>query len=216
MIKTLIQSFRKKKKEKILFQQFKENKVNYDQFVEYISFGTDLPALHIIKQNNIRKYKEEYQFNLLIETGTYLGDMVEAQRNHFREVYSIELGEDLYKNAVKRFKPYANVKIIHGDSGAVLRTLMPKITEPALFWLDGHYSAGITAKGNKSTPIFEELESILNAEFIHGILIDDARLFVGQNDYPSIDELAAFITGKDSSRQLTVSDDIIKIFKNKP
>lgn len=216
MIKSLIRSFRKKKKEKILFQQFKEHKVNYDQFVEYISSGTDLPALHIIKQNNIRKYKEEYQFNLLIETGTYLGDMVEAQRNHFREVYSIELGEDLYKNAVKRFEPYSNVKIIHGDSGAVLRSLVPKIKEPVLFWLDGHYSAGITAKGNKSTPIFEELESILNAEFIHGILIDDARLFVGQNDYPSIDELAAFVTGKDSSRQLTVSDDIIKIFKDNP
>ena len=127
--------------------------------------------------------------------------------------YILALGEDLYKNAVKRFEPYANVKIIHGDSGAVLRTLVPKITEPALFWLDGHYSAGITAKGNKSTPIFEELESILNAEFIHGILIDDARLFIGQNDYPSIDELVAFVTGKDSSRRLTVSDDIIKIFK---
>ncbi|MGK6350879.1 hypothetical protein [Parapedobacter sp. DT-150] len=173
---------------------------------------TDLPALHIIKQNNIHKYRKAYGFKVFIETGTYLGDMVEAQRNHFEKIYSIELGEDLHQRAVKRFAAFPHVKILQGDSGVVLKDLLMEINEPALCWLDGHYSAGITAKGEKNTPILAELEVLLTAAPDHGILIDDARLFTGEGDYPSIDELSSFVMHKDSKRRVTVADDIIKIF----
>ena len=56
-----------------------------------------------------------------------------------------------------------NVELLHGDSGTELGNVMNKINQPALFWLDGHYSAGVTAKGDKDTPIYEELVCILNA-----------------------------------------------------
>jgi hypothetical protein len=44
----------------------------------------------------------------------------------------------------------------------VLPLIIKDLNEPAIFWLDGHYSSGITAKGDKICPIFEELDSIFN------------------------------------------------------
>ena len=192
---------------------YKKNRVRFDQFIDYLDFNTDLPGLHIIKQNNIHKYRKEYNFDILVETGTYFGDMVEAQRTFFKKVYSIELGEELYAKAVERFKGCPNVKIIQGDSGVMLKTVLDDIDAPALFWLDGHYSSGITAKADKTTPILKELETILNSKIYHGILVDDARLFTGKDDYPSLDEICAFVKSKDPSRIVAVSDDIIRIFR---
>lgn len=198
---------------KRLFENFKEQQITYQEFLDYKQFKTALPALHSVKQNNIHHYREKYDFTILIESGTYLGDMVAAQLAYFDQIFSIELSKELYGNALERFNENPNVKILHGDSGTVLQTLVNELSAPALFWLDGHYSAGITAKGNKNTPIFEELEAILKSPIHHGILIDDARLFVGKDDYPSIDELCFFIKEKNPSFMVSVSDDIIQIFR---
>lgn len=204
--------YRFRKGELSSFKDFMANKTAFDQYREYTNFYTNLPSLHIIKQNNIHKYREEYGFKILIETGTYLGDMVEAQRRYFDKIYSIELGESLYRKAVERFKDSPHVKILFGDSSMLLEDLLAEeINQPALFWLDGHYSSGVTAKGAKDTPIMEELAAILKSTFNHGILIDDARLFTGESDYPSLDELSSFIKSKDPARKVSVADDIIRV-----
>ena len=81
----------------------------------------------------------------------------------------------------ERFKNDTNIRIIQGDSGKVLSDILKDIREQAIFWLDGHYSAGITSKGEKDCPIFEELNAILeNQKYNHVLLIDDARCFNGQ------------------------------------
>lgn len=201
----------RKNEEKKLFQEFLEQKPVFSQFVEYLKYETHLPALHIVKQNNIRKFQQDYGLATFVETGTFMGDMVEAQRTYFRKIYSIELGKDLYNQAAERFAKYPHIKIIQGDSGVILKDLVKEINEPALFWLDGHYSAGITAKGDKNTPILEELGTILNHKDDHVILIDDARLFTGEGDYPTIDEISSFVLGQDPGRMVTVADDIIRI-----
>lgn len=109
------------------------------------------------------------------------------------------------------FNKDKNVTIIQGDSGKVLTKLLLDINEPAIFWLDGHYSAGSTAKGEKECPIFEELDAILQSKkFNHILLIDDARCFIGEGDYPSIDQLTAYITGKNENYQVEVKNDIIR------
>jgi hypothetical protein len=52
-----------------------------------------------------------------------------------------------------------------------------------LFWLDGHFCGGVSAHGDKGTPILEELNLILSHRVKeHVILIDDARLFNGTFD----------------------------------
>jgi hypothetical protein len=79
--------------------------------------------------------------------------------------------------------------------------------------LDGHYSGFETAKGDLETPIKLELEIILNSEYEHVILIDDARLFIGENDYPTIEELKKYILSKNNSLTVNIIDDIIRVFK---
>jgi hypothetical protein len=146
-----------------------------------------------------------------VETGTYRGDMVEAQKTRFKKIISIELGVDLFEKAKERFHHDKNVIIVQGDSGKVLPIILKDINEPALFWLDGHYSGGITAKGDKECPIFEELNAILNTKsFNHILLIDDARCFIGDGDYPTIKKLTEFIRSKNDKYQVEVKHDIIR------
>jgi hypothetical protein len=177
--------------------------------------GKPLPPPHLVKQQAIHSLQSKFGYQVLIETGTYLGDMVEAQKNNFAQVYSIELGEDLHRDAVKRFENEKNVCILQGDSSDVLITLCKKIDKPAIFWLDGHYSAGITALGKKQCPIYEELTAIFDSETRgHLLLIDDARLFVGKDDYPTIAELEDFIKRSRPNATIHIEDDIINVFLN--
>jgi hypothetical protein len=170
------------------------------------------PQSHSVKEKTILKYQRRYGIRIFVETGTYLGDMVEAMKNSFEKVYSIELNEDLYKKAKARFVHNNNVFVLQGDSSEVLPTVLKTIIEPAIFWLDGHYSGGITSKGNLDTPIKKELESILNESIKnHVILIDDARLFNGTNDYPTYSEVTETVRkfGYVSKKQR----DIIAIYR---
>jgi hypothetical protein len=168
---------------------------------------------HIFKQNTIFEFQNKYKIDTLIETGTYKGDMVEAQKNIFKKIYSIELSEKLHKTAKHRFRKDSNVEIIQGDSGKVLSEIVEKLKAPAIFWLDGHYSAGETALGDKECPIFEELDCIFSSKIKnHILLIDDARCFIGQGDYPAIDELTNYITTRNPKYSCEIKKDIICYF----
>lgn len=181
------------------------------QLKEWENNGCPAPPPHLIKQITIKEYQNKYLFEVLVETGTYMGDMIEAQKKNFKKIYSIELGINLFNEAKKRFKEDKNVTIVQGDSGKVLHDILLKINEPAIFWLDGHYSAGITARGDKDCPIFEELDAIFNKNnFEHILLIDDARLFIGEGDYPTIEELTNYIRSKNEKYRVNVKHDIIR------
>lgn len=179
----------------------------------WIADGKPFPPPHAVKQLMIKDIQDKYGYNIFIETGTYMGDMVEAQKKNFEKVFSIELGKDLYERAVKRFENDKNVSILLGDSGDVLNFLIRKIDEPAIFWLDGHYSSGITAKGAKSCPIYEELSAIFSGKVLnHILLVDDARLFIGEDDYPTLNELTKFIKNHNQNSDIYVKQDAIHIF----
>ncbi len=173
--------------------------------------GCSNPPPHFVKQLIVSEYQNKYRYSTLIETGTYMGDMVEAQKNNFKKIISIELGDDLYKNAKIRFKDEKNIIIVKGDSGKVLPSILTDLNDPAIFWLDGHYSAGITAKGDKECPIFEELDAIFQSKKLnHILLIDDARCFNGEGDYPTIEQLSEYVKGKNQNYQVEVKNDIIR------
>jgi len=201
-------------KNKMMFKNIfkKEPVINHEeQLAEWEKNGRPSPPPHIVKQIAIEEYRKKFETKILVETGTYLGDMVEAKRDHFENIYSIELSEKLFQKATKKFKTYPHIKILHGDSGIVLNKLIQAIDKPALFWLDGHYSGGITAKGAKECPIPEELEAILKSNLRHVILIDDARLFDGTHDYPILDEIKQLFEKNGRHYSLTVKDDIIRL-----
>ncbi|NMW22178.1 MAG: hypothetical protein HKK67_11225 [Chlorobiaceae bacterium] len=134
-----------------------------------------------------------------IETGTFLGQTTELLSKNASKVYSIEPEPTLFANAKKHFSGYKNVSILNGTSEDVFPGLLPKIKGDVNFWLDGHYSAGITFKGPQSTPIIDELrnisENLINFNKIC-ILVDDVRCFNLNipefSAYPSIELLVDF------------------------
>lgn len=173
--------------------------------------GKPIPPPSAFKYEIIKEYAKKFKIRTLIETGTYLGGTIWATRRNFKKIYSIEVDKDLYEKAKKDFKEYEHVRIIQGDSGNVISDILKEIKEPCLFWLDGHYSEGITSKGELNTPILKELEHILNHEIKeHVILIDDARCFNGDGDYPTMNELTSHI-GKFGNYNIKDTNDIISI-----
>jgi len=108
----------------------------------------------------------------LIETGTYLGDTTAACAPSFRRVYTIELDPALAERARQRFEG-TNVTVLEGDSAEVLRTLVPQVERPAVFWLDAHFCGEHTA--NSPLPLLEELEIIQRHGAPDVVLIDDAH-----------------------------------------
>lgn len=174
--------------------------------------GRPSPPPHVIKQQTIKALSEKYGLDVLVETGTYYGDMVDAMKPYFNHIYSIELSEDLYRKALKRFGGEPKVEIIQGNSGVEIGSLIGRIKKPALFWLDGHYSAGETAKGDKITPIYEELEHIFNSQHSGNvIIIDDARCFGVDPGYPSMEDLINFVKLKKPDIKIKVKDDSIRV-----
>jgi hypothetical protein len=182
------------------------------ELAEWEKKGRPVPPPDIFKQRVLREYSKRYGLRIIVETGTYYGDMVEAMRANFDRIYSIELSKELYTQCMNRFKGAVNIKLIHGDSGTELENVVNEISQPALFWLDAHYSAGETARGSKDTPIYEELHYILDAqERGHVIIIDDAHCFGTDSAYPSIEELIHFIKTKRPDVSIVIQDNSIRI-----
>lgn len=155
---------------------------------------------------------EKYPNKALIETGTFYGNGVEnALKAGFKEVYSIELSPDLYQYCYEKFKSNPNVHIYLGDSSVVLKDVLAKINDPVTFWLDGHYSAGVTAKGNKNSPILEEIAAIGQHKIKnHTILIDDVRLF-GTEEFDNVtkDQVIAAIKQINKDYEISFEDGYI-------
>jgi hypothetical protein len=139
-----------------------------------------------------------------------------ALRDQFKAIYSIELSEALWKRAVRRFRAYPHIQIRLGDSGDVLPRILENIASPTIFWLDGHYSGGVTAKGCLETPVVKEVIAILRHKVkAHIILIDDARCFDGTGDYPTQNELKDLVAQNSLDFTFMISNDVIRIHPNR-
>lgn len=196
------------------FRKWNQTRTEAKDLLAWEKAGKPAPPPRVVKERVIRQYASRFSIKTLVETGTCYGDMVEAMRPDFNRLYSIELSERLHEIAKRRFAGVASVSLIHGDSGVELGALVKKIAEPVLFWLDGHYSEGETARGAKDTPIYEELEHIFNAQRNGDvILIDDARCFGTYPAYPSLEMLREFILSKRPDATFDVQDDIISIIQ---
>jgi len=171
------------------------------------------------KRAIILSYKIQGNTPVFVETGTFLGDTIESLKTEFDQLFSIELSEELAERAKERFAGDEHIHILQGSSDVVLPSILDQLETKAIFWLDGHYSGEFmygdeyikTAKGTLNTPILKELEQILNCNKEHIILIDDARLFNGKHDYPTIKDLRNILKSDKNKRELMVIRDIIRI-----
>ena len=119
--------------------------------VGWLKSGCGSVAPQVLKWICVRFYVEKYQLKNFVETGTYVGDTLDYIAKAGIKCTSIELSKELYKAACNRFKGVGNIRLLQGDSGKVLPQLLEQISEPTLFWLDGHYSGGTTARGDAIT-----------------------------------------------------------------
>jgi len=139
--------------------------------------------------------------------------MVDAVKRNFSEIYSIELSETLAERATELFSAYDHIHIVCGDSSEKLPEILSRIVTPCLFWLDGHYSGGITARGEIDYPVINELDHVrrhFRTECV--ILIDDARLFTGEEGIPSIELIERKLREINPDYQIELKDDIIRAY----
>lgn len=111
---------------------------------------------------------QKYPNPVFVETGSLYGDGIQqALDEGFETIYSIEILPEFYKGCVLRFIDNPDVHLLFGNSDILLKKVLDKINEPITFWLDAH-------KGNSSSPLLEELETIRRHSIKnHTILIDD-------------------------------------------
>jgi hypothetical protein len=169
---------------------------------------------HINKIEKILAAKELFDIDTFIETGTYLGVTTNYVKNYFKRLFSIELSKILADEARQYFINKKHIEILQGDSGLLIEKIIKNNNSKKLFWLDAHYSAGITEASTDfgHTPISKELDIVLN-NWVHNsvILIDDARLFNGTDNYPRVDDLITFVKSKDLNLKVFIDKDIIHI-----
>ena len=172
--------------------------------------GHPTPPPHAVKRALLKRLQRRFRASTLVETGTYYGDMISDLRGEFGRVVSIEWNDRLHSLACKRMRPYQNVRVLHGDSAILVPKVLESIDSTSMFWLDAHYSGPGTTKGTLCTPVFAELSAILGHHTSHVILIDDARCFVGEDDYPRLSEVEDLV--RSSKRYvIEVADDIIRV-----
>ena len=175
--------------------------------------GRPIRSPHLLKQRTVREYAERYRLRILVETGTYYGEMVAAMKNRFTEIYSVEFDSALAQRAAKKFAGKQHIHIIEGDSQIALPELLPSLKQPALFWLDAGYYGWAGLQGDKQRLTWE-LEAILWHPIQHVILMDDARGLNGQNGAPTVEELKQRIEAEFPGRSIEVKYDILRITPN--
>lgn len=170
---------------------------------------------HAERAEVIRTYARKYGIKCFIETGTNTGDTVAILLDEFDQIVTIEIDTDLTEEARQRFEGVYKVDCVNADSGEFLRLLVPTLTEPAIYWLDGHYCGG-AVHPEIDTPIREELAAVLQSPPGSVILIDDARLFGSMEehteeykDYPEINWVCH--QAVQAGYEWLVEDDIIRI-----
>ncbi len=173
--------------------------------------GRSGPPPNRVKRRIIRLHAQRYGCATLVETGTYRGDTVAELSRRLDRVVSIELSHELYEAAARRFAGLSNVTLIEGDSAAVLPGVVRALRAPAVFWLDGHWSGGVTARGRVDSPVSEELAAILASHIPHVVLIDDARHFDGTSGYPTLAEVEDAVSRGRVPRTTTLEDDVIRL-----
>jgi hypothetical protein len=153
--------------------------------IAWVQSGYSMPAPSLVKWSVLARYGDPS--GVWVETGTYFGDTTAYLARTARKVVTIEPDQQLAERAAARFANQSNVVVLHGTSEEVLPGLLRDLDGPVSFWLDGHFSGGVTFQGPVDTPIgaeLAEIERYLEGVSSANILVDDFRCFDPENpDY---------------------------------
>jgi len=158
-----------------------------------------------------------------VESGTYKGKTTRWAASQFDTVYTIERAKPFYDRYAGELQALGNIHTRFGDSRECLPEIVRELGDsPAIFWLDGHWSGGMTAGEEDECPLLDELRAIKHRRN-DIIMIDDARLFLAAppvgfdaDQWPGIFDIAMAM-GDDVSRYATqIFHDIIFLGPRSP
>jgi hypothetical protein len=164
----------------------------------------------------IYQLQSRFRIPNFIETGTYRGNTAYWASRHFSHVYSIEFAQDLYEEAVRKYSSSANITFLLGDSRTKLKKIISDLREPAVFWLDAHWSGGATFGEHEQCPILQEISALNASSHSNVILIDDARLFLSPpqpphniEQWPDITTVLSSLQSTKKNRYAVIIEDVI-------
>ena len=125
-------------------------------------------------------------FSTFIETGTAYGQSIDAIRQYFEKVFTVEISEKLYEWLTPQIGHWSNVERVLGDSLIEIPKYLNSLAKEdhVFFWLDAHWSQGLSSKNHLDVPLLEEC-SIIDKEYqadLGLVVIDDVRLFETELD----------------------------------
>ena len=184
---------------------------HYPDYWYWLLRGKPTRIPHIVKQRTVQEFGRRFGLRMLVETGTYYGEMVAGLKNDFARIVSIEFDPKLAEMARRRFKNSRHVEILEGSSEVMVRQVLKSLNEAALFWLDAGYF--IWAGEHKSTDrLMEELDAILRHPVRnHVVLIDDVVSWSGRDGTPHSAELENTIASKHPERTVSVESGLMCI-----
>lgn len=137
-----------------------------------------------IPKENAEWLQNSMNLSIAVEGGTYNGGTSLLMSKFFEKVYTIEKSEKMYEIGEKKLGHIKNVTRLFGDT----RRHLPDIVgsnDNILFWLDAHWSGGVTYGVEDECPLLDELGTIFSAKLTNfAIMIDDARLFLAPPPLP--------------------------------
>ncbi len=161
----------------------------------------------------IYKLQEVYGINNFIETGTYQGNTAYWASQVFEQVFTIEYSQDIYQKVTEKYGHIKNINFLYGDTINLLKNTLSKLESPSLFWLDAHWSGGLTYGESDECPLLAEIEIINRSDCEHFILIDDARLFLSPPPPPHSPQqwpdISNILNSGKNSRHIVIVDDVI-------
>lgn len=141
-----------------------------------------------IYKHNLQDYINKYNLKYYVETGTGEGTcLMHCLKFNFKEYYSIEIYKQIFDEAIKKFNFNKNCNIILGNSYEVLPSILNKIDDNVLFFLDAHFPGAdfhfetytSTKDYDTRLPLKKEIETIVNNRDIKNdvFIIDDLRIY---------------------------------------
>jgi hypothetical protein len=164
----------------------------------------------------ISKLREACGIRTFVETGTFAGATAYWASQEFESVFSIEMSDHYHSQAVRRYGQCERIKFIKGDSREQLIEIVRGCASPIMFWLDAHWSGGMTAGSENQCPLLDELRVINENTNDAYVLVDDARIFLAPirepadaHHWPDIVQVLEALAPHRYNRFVAVFEDVI-------